>query len=218
MQCKRELVHSRTQHQLLQIQAATSDTVSYSSDASSTGASSTKAISAEAPVITTSSRLLALPAELRDAIYTYAVIEPGEIRLTQGTCAEPALLRTCRQIREEAGSIFYEKNTISVAMQDYKLEPQTAHWYWTQPLKNGEIDFRGSPKWQNIKNWLRLHREGNVAGMDHLQEHESGQKMVVGQAWAILREMWDVDWSVTEKVLDIFRKGVDAKTSTWSFE
>lgn len=49
------------------------------------------------------SRLLALPAELRNRIYYFAVVEdhPIDVSKTRGHIRESALLRTSQQLRNE---------------------------------------------------------------------------------------------------------------------
>jgi hypothetical protein len=70
---------------------------------------------------TTMSRLFRIPRELRDEIYTYALVDPsGPIRdyksaddqhRNTDSISSRALLSTCRQIRTEANVIYFGKNT-----------------------------------------------------------------------------------------------------------
>lgn len=65
------------------------------------------------------SRLLGLPAELRNNIYRYALISKSRIALTDaagGFRDPPALLRVCRQISEEAESIFWAENSFCLSL------------------------------------------------------------------------------------------------------
>ena len=65
-------------------------------------------------LVTETCRLLALPAELRECIYRYALASDGAedrsaIRyLDDETLVKPPLLRTCSQIRSQAYGIFFE--------------------------------------------------------------------------------------------------------------
>ncbi|KXS99026.1 hypothetical protein AC578_6140 [Pseudocercospora eumusae] len=54
--------------------------------------------------------LLDLAAELRNHIYEYALIEDDAITFSRSKIAQPGLLRTCRQIREETRPIYYCRN------------------------------------------------------------------------------------------------------------
>lgn len=58
---------------------------------------------------TTASPILSLPPELRNEIYGYALMATNEIVKisTEGDDYHPALLRTCKQIRNEARPLWY---------------------------------------------------------------------------------------------------------------
>ncbi|KXT18396.1 hypothetical protein AC579_8180 [Pseudocercospora musae] len=68
------------------------------------------------------SKLLNLPAEMRNWIYREALCEDSWIKIDQDTFAQPALLRTCKQIRHEASSIYYHENRFEVAALDMKRQ------------------------------------------------------------------------------------------------
>lgn len=67
--------------------------------------------------MTQSSPLLELPAELRNKIYFDVLVSEKPLGIAKQTHIydvrhkAPALLQTCRQIREEARTIFYSNNT-----------------------------------------------------------------------------------------------------------
>ena len=68
------------------------------------------------------SRLLSLPAELRNNIYWFALVSSTPVVASTGrrqSCA--ALLRTCHQIRDEATQIFYTNNTFREQLELYYL-------------------------------------------------------------------------------------------------
>ena len=71
-------------------------------------------------------KLLGLPAELRNRIYTLALVNDETFDITERhrtnvDRVEPGLLATCRQVRDEALSIFYGGNTFAGAHGDSKL-------------------------------------------------------------------------------------------------
>lgn len=56
--------------------------------------------------------LLKLPPELRNRIYRYAIVQDEPIDVAETTKKkEPALLATCKEIREQALKMFYHENT-----------------------------------------------------------------------------------------------------------
>ena len=63
------------------------------------------------------SRLLALPAELRNRIYEYALLQDGGIRVMP-RLSQPSLLLTSRQICQESLQIWYNRNDFEVPVRD----------------------------------------------------------------------------------------------------
>lgn len=77
------------------------------------------------------SRLLALPAELRNAIYSLVLVEPSDIVIsTKHYSQPPALLATCRQVREEASSLYYSLNRFHFMVSD--SQPNTPTLWLSQ--------------------------------------------------------------------------------------
>lgn len=71
-------------------------------------------------------KLLGWPAELRNRIYTLALVNDDTFDITERHRAnvdrlEPGLLATCREVRDEALSIFYGSNTFAGANGDSNL-------------------------------------------------------------------------------------------------
>ena len=83
------------------------------------------------------SPLFQLPAELRNMIYEYALIEPDNDCIDVREDDVPGLLRTCRIIREEASPMFFGQNRYFLHLTDntWALEPQLRHWFWTKAEK-----------------------------------------------------------------------------------
>ena len=116
-----------------------------------------------APATLSTSSFLQLPAELRDSIYALVLTPPHIPHLrrlaTRGLCSDyilpslnlsPALLRTCRQVHDEATSILYGANQFAshpslLTAMPYLISPR-------RPITDG------SGRWR-IKKWyihLRL--------------------------------------------------------------
>ncbi|KAK3714663.1 hypothetical protein LTR37_007643 [Vermiconidia calcicola] len=87
-----------------------------------------------------SSHLLRLPAELRLRIYDYALSEDTQVVLLSDEgvkTGQPALLRTCRQIRNEALDLYYSSNIFVLVLNvngRKAMETETA-WTATQPAR-----------------------------------------------------------------------------------
>ncbi len=88
--------------------------------------------------------------------------------VNKSNCEQPGLLRTCKQIRQEAERIFYQHNYIWVTITDYKLEPHPNHWVWRDtwdgPLV--EVAFVSDKSdfvvWRNFMEWLKLYHAGGT--------------------------------------------------------
>ncbi len=79
------------------------------------GPPGSEALQVAVPGFKQSSRLLDLPPEIKNMIYEMVVIE-DEIKVTEDTGwvalpqQEPAMLKVCQQIRDEATPVFYGAN------------------------------------------------------------------------------------------------------------
>ncbi|KAK0314161.1 hypothetical protein LTR73_004774 [Friedmanniomyces endolithicus] len=82
------------------------------------------------------SPLLRLPPELRNAIYSYALVNPHEVLVTDHWRA-PALLSTGKQVRREAVNIYFAENTFRIEMftlisgplREAGYMPALARWF-----------------------------------------------------------------------------------------
>lgn len=84
------------------------------------------------------SPLFKLPAELRNRIYEYALTDDKQplvvvhtwlsVSNGYGLCMQPALVRTCRAIRNEALSIFYSSNEFTASFEMQYSERVMRAW------------------------------------------------------------------------------------------
>lgn len=68
-----------------------------------------------------------LPAEIRNAIYAHTLFEQDEVDIT----TEPALLKTCHQIRREASLMFWAINRFKVDIHEEKIDHKLCRWLKT---------------------------------------------------------------------------------------
>lgn len=104
--------------------------------------------------------LLKLPGELRNRIYELVIVEKGRLKITAKGPGQPALLRTCRQIRREAGTIYYGSNDFSLRIEAYngaKFAPLLSQVIKLVPLpiaerfmRNVTFRFDGQRSWENV--------------------------------------------------------------------
>ncbi|KAK3679742.1 hypothetical protein LTR78_000118, partial [Recurvomyces mirabilis] len=84
------------------------------------------------------SRLLTLPAELRNTIYEHVLCSKGHILVRDGRSGHhhrpKCLLHTCQQIREEASPIYYTQNTFRHYVPDRgSASPPIRLWLFFWP-------------------------------------------------------------------------------------
>lgn len=63
--------------------------------------------------------LLNLPGELRNRIYRYVILDDDEIEVTSKGPGEPALLRTCTEIRQESIGLYYCENEFDLRIEHW---------------------------------------------------------------------------------------------------
>lgn len=94
------------------------------------GQSTTTAKSSEEKAVSTSSKLLELPPELRDKIFRYALVSNEPIKLQFSSrwwpsrqrrfTMIPGLIKTSKQLRSETQRMFFEENTFEITPEVLK--------------------------------------------------------------------------------------------------
>jgi hypothetical protein len=77
------------------------------------------ATSSSAMEIVQDSPLLKLPAEIRNEIWRWTVVVPNQLAIYGDNPKQPAITRTCRQIRQESIGYFYRKNSFTCTIRNY---------------------------------------------------------------------------------------------------
>ena len=152
--------------------------------------------------------LLNIPPELRNKIYRFSLVNTGDPFYTNWVDVnhywpeQPALLQTCRQIKQEATSIYYEENEFFLCVGLLDNMPTSQHWILTQaPCHHVTVNLVCSDKvsWSGLNTWLRRYYEGGVSGLHTGEPH-------LQYAFRIVKAMQDVPWSTVEKVLELYRE------------
>lgn len=153
--------------------------------------------------------LLGIPPELRNHIYRYALVQDSGIQVSAQERLQPALLRTCRQTRKEASSIFYEENTFEVNTVDMKPQLPLQHWAETEVgAKNPKlitINILGVSKWCNLKDWLEQYHSCKIFGLSDAA-NTPVRIQCAARAFRIVDKMPGVPWAVVEAVLEEYKK------------
>ncbi|KAK4549860.1 hypothetical protein LTR36_005161 [Oleoguttula mirabilis] len=169
--------------------------------------------------------LLSLPPEIRNQIYRAVLIEPHSIAVREGVRPpeEPALLATCRHIRNEALGIFWKENNFEILVCDF-----AASFYikWCGVSKKTSdsrynsthtFTLSGDIDWWYLKNWLRAFFEGEC----HCFDAENANKDMAAAAYLfdVVAEMrdhcsWNQVDAVLVKTLPLLKKQSDAWSLT----
>ena len=162
--------------------------------------------------------LLELPAELRNTIYAYTLID-GELctSIAENEYSEPGLLQTCRQIRGEASPIFHNR-WFWLEAPNLEPCPQLAHRLWTKvPPHDIIISHRGTLKFSVLKIWLKwTHRCGLRPGAFVSDNDEC--EFAVRKLFEIAEEMSGHSWTTTERILELTRECLNAESYTFDDE
>ena len=156
--------------------------------------------------------LLELPPEIRNQIYRYVLVLrwPRRVRVSKETSVQPALLQTCRQIRQEASDIFKRDNDIALFVAGSKIEPQPQHWLWSVPRIYRlcpSCDSEYPPNWSTMELWCKVVHENGMI-IDHVSCPGIWDRFFINDALVIVDQMRVTTWERTRIVLDIYRLSV----------
>lgn len=170
------------------------------------------------------SKLMPMPAELRSMIYRFALISTIEIDINNAF-REPALLSTCRTIRQEAITIYYLENLFMIHCSDWdhtyvkKFALRLLRQVGPEATAKTRSITANLGSWTNKKNlllMLKAFHGGEIAG---LQNKDQGHTVaaIVG-AFKITREMRAHPWMAVERVLGVYLEEVAKPKVGWVWQ
>lgn len=82
-------------------------------------------------------------------------------------CLAAPLLLVCKDIRDEASSIYYQDNTFKVHLADFDPSPLTVFGRKAVAMESHGAQFtwswsHGNPSWDNLLDWLYLYHRGDM--------------------------------------------------------
>jgi len=197
-----------------------------SGQSSSTASSSSVALSP----------LFKLPRELRDYFYEYSFYSlytpaPGGeygIKITKNEgIPEPALLLTCKIIREEAVMQFYGQTRLNLVIHSY--DPATM-LLWNAKRVHLMRDYNlvaavkfasrtGPISWDNLKRTLQLVHSGHhlfvTIGARGAPNYSEEEEFLQGMT-SVARSMYYQEWDFVEDTLQMLRQGLVALNLHWA--
>lgn len=140
---------------------------------------------------------------MRNTIYRLALLKRYGILIGHWNREQPALMRTCRQLRNEASGIFYEENKVTIEIRDLDFTVPDLHWAnrSLRPLLP-RITLSGVMVWANLMKWLERFYNQRVLGLG--LDGSTVRVKIVARACAIVKELRSVPWASVQEVLEHF--------------
>jgi hypothetical protein len=174
------------------------------------------------------SSLFKLPRELRDYIYEYAFSSPHLFAITKDEgIPEPALLITCKIIRDEAIMLFYGRKRLMLDIHSYdpavvllwdlkKTQLVRSHGpaYVCPPYLHA-----GPKKWKNLMRMLELRQPGRISSLTAGAPSSPGYREELHSIEGLFRivdEMQSKPWEAVEAMLDMLRPGLARLHQEWA--
>ncbi|KAK0282989.1 hypothetical protein LTR91_009643 [Friedmanniomyces endolithicus] len=139
--------------------------------------------------------LLALPKELREQIFNYAILEDPltVISITEDGPKQPCLLRVCHQVRRETLTRYYTNNKVGIVISDFDARAvlpsyRLQHKYF-DPSKNADarraavgcvgLQIKFSPEWNYMMGWCSLEYRGRLHSARESDGHAPVEVLVM---------------------------------------
>lgn len=168
--------------------------------------------------------LFTIPGEIRNIIYRFVLISKRSIHVTGVTFPEPAIMRTCYLMRQEALPIYFLENSFQLHCTDWdrtylhkfprRLQRQLG------PEKQPEVNIQcvNFGSWThkaNLLNLLKACHERQFGGFTY-QADDIESSAVTG-AFEIARTMRAVSWEAVEKILEVYLNEVSKRKGRWGW-
>ncbi|KAK5733161.1 hypothetical protein LTR17_009902 [Elasticomyces elasticus] len=168
--------------------------------------------------------LLTLPPEMRNRIYR-EVLNGEDIRISSSDRSfpiEPAILRTCRQARNEALAIYYKENTFVFRIYENDARNLIKFCKLSLLHKDSETDFEvaSSRNWKNLMVWAAaIFRDECTVPMLMYPDGDTA----VPAAFHVLEvasqlKKCGVVWPAAEAVLGQMRMAMAAENFAWRYD
>lgn len=164
----------------------------------------------------TGSRLLAIPVAIRHRISELVLCEEGYIDITPSDFQQPALLRTCRQIRHESSGIYCHRNRFYLHCPDFSGSGVATFFKQAGMYANASVNTfpyllpgPGPPEsWQSLKSWVRQYWMGRAYGMKVDVEHGKAHNLAAA-AFGIAASpaLRTARWEEVEEILEFYKIG-----------
>lgn len=173
----------------------------------------------------TSSRLLKLPAELRNRIYRLTFVQDHIILVTRQKFIEPHLLYVCKDIRHEATSSYYGENEFCLGHVDFDSDVQLK---WRPKCRQVRREhkvritvFDGMmPRriWANLLTWLKRNHAGSADGFGRSDAKVKSESTAISEMFAVCDDLGDIPWKRVAGIMGWFRNVLVDLHGDWEKE
>ena len=154
------------------------------------------------------SRLLQLPGELRNKIYSDVLVDSNRIEIDRHV-PQPALLEVCREVRQEAVKIFWTENTFNIYIRGYSgglhcaLE-RLRRRYDAKLAASHTVEFGPVACWPALLRWLeQVHRGySDGVGLGEEPEELDDEELLVFATFAIAKACSKLPWAEVVKLVE----------------
>lgn len=164
---------------------------------------------------------MGLAGELRNRIYYLALAEPQTTIINSLKHTQPGLLQTCKQIRNEASSIYYGENCFALEIWDLKFTAQMEHEFreWIRQRGNKNTGNFGYFSRQNFKAWLKLAYQREAKSF-RLTSSKFPAYDCTSVAFELDRACYraGVTWEATAEVLEVFKERLAERWIRYPFQ
>lgn len=173
--------------------------------------------------VTDHSPLLALPAELRNSIYRFALVQQNDIIIDPTTslaaAQQPSLLQANAHIRSEAIDIYYQENMHVWVVYDYNAK-LNMKWQATSQARTRAVcgyKLFGKLVWANLIYWLEAYYCRTSGGIGQPGEMVVDADLrAAGEMFATVEATRDILlWDQTKQVLESVRTMAGAYDKEW---
>lgn len=180
---------------------------------------------------TPASLLLKLPAELRLQIYEYALYidDDGVCEVTRnGGIPEPALLFTCKTVRDEGIAVFYSVNTVCLIAESFhpgvhNLIASKVAAFKTAGVNLKKLDVEicaiGKRNFRNLIAWVQFLHSGKTMNpslaVPQVAAAMEPEPMFVDSLFRIAEGMRQRPWADVDRVINGLRGGLIALNEEW---